>query len=170
MIQGAWSVTGASGYVAHGGEFPAVNGKPQQGLVRFATRAVAPHKVAPEYSAGLTPKAVVLAPGSNRISFTTTSDKDNLALTYRLYRKPSHLNDGTPVCTVSDSSPFWKPRTITCRDDSAPIGASTPYHVEVTDGDGNVTVGSATNLTGMSGTVGDRAYPNAVPADSPNAY
>ena len=36
MKQGAWSVTGNSHYVVLGGEFTKVNGKAQQGLVRFA--------------------------------------------------------------------------------------------------------------------------------------
>ena len=42
MNQAAWSVVGNSTYVALGGEFPAVNGVPQQGLVRFAVPSKAP--------------------------------------------------------------------------------------------------------------------------------
>jgi hypothetical protein len=36
QFQGPWSVVTAGGYVAYAGEFTRVNGRPQQGLVRFA--------------------------------------------------------------------------------------------------------------------------------------
>jgi hypothetical protein len=39
QYQGAWHVTGTSDYIVLGGEFPKVNGKAQQGLVRSPSRA-----------------------------------------------------------------------------------------------------------------------------------
>ncbi len=48
--QAAWSVTSGAGYVALGGEFPTVDGRPQQGLTRYALRsAKATDKVGPRY-------------------------------------------------------------------------------------------------------------------------
>ena len=45
--QAAWSVAGNSTYISLGGEFPAVNGVPQQGLVRFAIPTDAPNASGP---------------------------------------------------------------------------------------------------------------------------
>lgn len=62
--QAAWSVTGNSKYVALGGEFPTVNGKAQQGLVRFAVHDIAPDKVGPTRPPNpTTPSAVSLSGG-----------------------------------------------------------------------------------------------------------
>ena len=55
--QAAWSVTGSGNYLSFGGEFPTVNGKAQQGLVRFAMPAVAPNQAKPLYSTVLDPVA-----------------------------------------------------------------------------------------------------------------
>ena len=42
--QAAWDVTGNNDYVVFGGEFPRVNSVGQQGLVRFARRAICPQQ------------------------------------------------------------------------------------------------------------------------------
>ena len=42
--QAGWSLTGNSDYICVGGEFPSVNSKPQQGLVRFARPGLATNK------------------------------------------------------------------------------------------------------------------------------
>ncbi len=51
QYQAAWSITGNSNYVALGGEFPTANGVAQQGLVRYAVRALAPNQRGPQSSA-----------------------------------------------------------------------------------------------------------------------
>ena len=48
--QGPWSVAASGDYVVYGGEFTVVNGKSQQGLVRFALTSVAPNKDGPRLS------------------------------------------------------------------------------------------------------------------------
>jgi len=45
--QAGWSVAGNKDYVVFGGEFPYVNDRAQQGLVRFAASTIAPNKVGP---------------------------------------------------------------------------------------------------------------------------
>ncbi|MHB1491231.1 MAG: NHL repeat-containing protein, partial [Cellulomonas sp.] len=45
--QGPWTVSGNNDYVLFGGEFLRVNNVPQQGLVRFARRDIAPNKLGP---------------------------------------------------------------------------------------------------------------------------
>jgi len=39
--QGPWTVEGNSSYVVYGGKFTQVNGRQQQGLVRFAVKDIA---------------------------------------------------------------------------------------------------------------------------------
>lgn len=51
--QAAWSVVAAGPYVVLGGEFTAVNGVPQQGLVRMATDAYAPRRQGPQGVSGV---------------------------------------------------------------------------------------------------------------------
>ena len=50
--QAAWNVAGNTDYVVYGGEFPTVNGKAQQGLVRFARTALAPNTDGPALVGG----------------------------------------------------------------------------------------------------------------------
>ncbi len=57
--QATWTVSGNSQYVVYGGEFPKVNGVPQQGLVRYAVRSIAPNKQGPKNpGADFDPKAI----------------------------------------------------------------------------------------------------------------
>lgn len=88
--QAGWSVTGNDQYVVFGGEFPGVNNKGQQGLVRFAVPSIAPNQRGPltadvegnPWTAG----ASSFVKGQVRVTFPTTWDRDNETLTYRVYR------------------------------------------------------------------------------------
>ena len=79
-------MTGNANYVVYGGEFPTVNTSAQQGLVRFAVPSLAPNLLRPSPSAGLTPKATSTVSSKATISWTSTSDRDNQLLTYKVYR------------------------------------------------------------------------------------
>ncbi|HYJ75916.1 MAG TPA: hypothetical protein VEV65_09980, partial [Kineosporiaceae bacterium] len=71
--QAAWSVVANSSYVALGGEFPAVNGKRQQGLVRFAISSLAPNKQGPMATpADLAVQATPTGAGAVRVTYRTT--------------------------------------------------------------------------------------------------
>ncbi|WP_054564793.1 LamG-like jellyroll fold domain-containing protein [Frankia sp. R43] len=167
--QAAWSITGNSSYLSLGGEFPSVNGTPQQGLVRFAIRAVAPNRVGPVYSAAaLTPTVQAVGAGSARVSWTTTYDNDNEALTYRIVRDG---NTASPVHTTTINGRFWKPQPATFVDTGLSAGTHT-YRVYVSDPLGNVTPGPTSapvTVTG-AGPAPTSAYARTVLADGPANY
>jgi len=117
--QAAWSVTGNSQYVVYGGEFPTVNTTAQQGLVRFAIPSMAPNLVRPTSNAGLTPTATSVEPGRAIIKWSSTSDRDNGQLTYKVYRNYTVIT-APPVCTVTDTTLFWRSKALSCVDTPAP--------------------------------------------------
>jgi hypothetical protein len=132
--QAAWTVTGNSYYVALGGEFPKVNGKSQQGLVRFAVRAIAPNKVGPIASAGVTPVVTTPSAKTVKVTWTTTWDQDNETLTYAVLRD----NVQIPIYTTEQSSAFWRLSTRNFSDTGLTKGSTHTYKLRVTDPLGNV--------------------------------
>ena len=141
--QAAWHVTGTRDYVVLGGEFVKVNGRAQQGLVRFAVRSLAPNKVGPSITgghidlAGSSPAA-----GTARLTWTTNHDRDNLKLTYRVLR--SGLS--TPVQSSSLSYPFWDRRKRTVTETGLAPGTYR-YRVVVSDPLGNSTPSDWVSVT-----------------------
>jgi hypothetical protein len=140
QYQAAWTVTGNSQYLALGGEFPRVNGKSQQGLVRFAVKALAPNKVGPTPSSAVTPSLSTPSAHTIKITWKSTWDQDNEKLTYEV------LRDGkTPVYTVGLWSAFWASRvhTASFSDTGLTTGSSHTYQIRVTDPLGNVFTSAA---------------------------
>ena len=132
----AWTVVGNDRYIALGGEFPTVNGKAQQGLVRFAIRSAAPNKVAPSAYAGAHYGVMAYradAYGRSLVRVFTVGDMDDSKLTYRLYRK----NSSRLLATRTVDSRFWKADSWTFTDSGLPPGTSADYRVVVTDPYGN---------------------------------
>jgi PKD repeat protein len=166
--QGPWAVTGNSSYVVMGGEFPTVNGIAQYGLVRFAVPSIAAKKSGPIAAATLIPNVLSLAPGTARISWKSTWDRDNENLTYRLYRGSSNAN---LIYTVTSASRFWNMPNLGFTDTGQSTTALTKYHLTVTDPDGN-----QINIGTNSGTILDgsanpsNAYYQDVKADGANNY
>lgn len=72
-----------------------------------------------------------------RISWTNSYDRDDAAITYRVYR------NGEQVGTVQRIEKPWAPNTVEWVDESAPAGAS--YTVSAEDPDGNPTTLVKTN-------------------------
>jgi hypothetical protein len=136
--QAAWAVSATSSYVVLGGEFPRVNGKRQQGLVRFAVRALAPNKVGP-YQSGdaLGLSAQVRPDGSVQLTWNRTWDRDNERLTYTLLR----TGVATPITRRAASSTFWRLGTLTATDPDTTPGSRT-YRLTVTDPLGNAVTSS----------------------------
>ncbi|RKT78480.1 PKD repeat protein [Terracoccus luteus] len=135
--QAVWNVTGNDRYVAYGGEFPRVNGSAQQGLVRYATRSIAPNKQGPRNpGADLDPKAVSFSAGAARVSFTSTFDYDDSKLTYKLYRDSE---SSTPLFNDTIDTPFWKPVTKSITDAGMAAGSTHRYRLVVSDPYGNTT-------------------------------
>jgi len=152
--QAAWSVVGNSQYIALGGEFPSVNNVAQQGLVRFTTASNAPNKVGPDAYAG-SGYGITASPadstGASVVRIYNTSDKDNGALTYKLYRKGST----TVLATRTLDSRFWKANSWTFTDTGIPPGSSAQYSVVVTDPFGNSrTVSDATVVDDTDSRIG----------------
>ncbi|WP_051468096.1 LamG-like jellyroll fold domain-containing protein [Actinomadura oligospora] len=143
--QAAWAITGSDDYIALGGEFPSVNGNPQQGLVRFASRAKAPNKTGPRpdgFASPAAPTATSLPGGRVRVNWQTTWDMDDPALTYEVYRDG---NATTPVGSVTRTSTFWKRPTIAFVDKTAAPGVDHTYSVKVKDPSGNSTRSAVSN-------------------------
>ena len=157
QYQAAWNVTSGDGYVALGGEFPTVNGKPQQGLTRYALTAAAPNKVGPTYNDTVpvrnAPPATTVAataPGTVRIGFGAAWDMDNQRLTYRVYRDRGTAAEKL-VATVTADSNFWTLPSQSVNDTSVPAGQHT-YQIRITDPFGNELLSPASNPISANGT------------------
>ena len=164
--QAAWSVTGNADYVALGGEFPGVNNKGQQGLVRFAVRSKAPNKRGPVQADGAAPPAALATtPGTLRVAWRSSYDMDNAELTYDVYR-----DSGTaPVHSVTTSSNYWTYPSLGFYDKGLAPGSSHTYTVKVTDPLGNVQTLPTTNRATVSSETAS-PYSADVVADGATAY
>lgn len=140
MNQAAWSVVGNSKYLSFGGEFPKVDGEPQQGLVRMAIPSLAPNKVGPiGGNSALSLKAVPEAGQGVVVSWGQLWDRDDLRLTYRLSR------NGTVVDSRTVSVPFWQRSRMSFIDteaDDSPV----EYQVTVSDAAGNSVTSSTVRV------------------------
>ena len=139
--QGAWTIEGNSQYVAMGGEFPRVNGVNQQGLTRFAVTGLAPNKEGPQDYDHLTPKLVGIAPGSVRVSWTTTWDRDNERLTYEV------LRGTTVIATTEADSNWWTRPEMAFIDRGATPGSTQSYRVRVRDVFNNILPSASASIT-----------------------
>jgi len=140
QAQAAWAVTGTNQYLAVLGEFPRVNGAPQQGMTRFALRASAPNKVGPLNLDSLIPMVTSSTRGIARVSWESTWDYDNAQLTYEVLRDGS----SQPVFTVTRRNNFWTVPTLVFFDTGLSPGSYHSYRIKVTDPVGN-TVTSASS-------------------------
>ncbi|WP_179271554.1 PQQ-binding-like beta-propeller repeat protein [Actinomadura meyerae] len=144
QYQAAWAVTGNSEYIAMGGEFPKVNGKAQQGLVRFAVKAKAPNKSGPLASELAAPTASKSALSKKiTVSWKATWDMDNASLTYEVLRDKGT----TPIATVKKNSSFWNLPKMSFTDANPPSGKHT-YKIRVKDASGNTITSAASKSVG----------------------
>lgn len=133
--QAGWTITGNKDYIAIGGEFPKVEGMAQQGLVRFTTKAKAANKIGPN-AYRFAGYGVSAAPANSKkeskVTVYTTSDNDNVNLTYELYRA-----DGTKLATKTVAANWWQSKSWTYTDKNVPKGTSLQYKLVVKDPFGN---------------------------------
>lgn len=160
QAQAGWTITGNSTYVAIGGEFPTANGKAQQGLVRFATSPTAPGKVGPEANAAMKPTAISQSSGTARVAFQSTWDRDDLNLTYKVFRNG---NLTTPVYTTTSPSTFWNLPSLGFVDTGLNPGQSYSYRVFAYDSLNNSTSSGSTTVTVSN--AAPSAYAEKVKAD-----
>jgi hypothetical protein len=141
--QGPWAVTGNDRYVVLAGEFKHVNGRAQQGMVRFAVSSIAPDKRGPQATGtDFQPTLSSPLPGQVKVSIPANWDQDNSNLTYRIYRDGS----ATPVTTFSRVSTFWNRPVLTYVDTLVP-GGTHSYRVTATDPFGNVVTSPTVSIT-----------------------
>ncbi|MBC7723892.1 MAG: PKD domain-containing protein [Burkholderiaceae bacterium] len=144
--QGAWDVAANNSYVLYGGEFTTVNGKRQQGLVRFANSSIAPNTDGPRLSgAAFVPTAVSYASGTVRLAWLANYDRDNQYLTYDLIRDGVNA---TPVYTTVKGSRIWFDRpTMGYLDQGLTPGQTYTYRLRAKDPFGNVVYGDPVSVT-----------------------
>ncbi len=165
--QGPWSTAASSNYVVYGGEFTTVNGKAQQGLVRFATKAIAPNLDGPRLTGdNLKPTLQSADSTSMTVSWPADWDRDNESLTYQVYRDGK---TATAAYTTTVNSRFWDQPTISWIDTGLAPGSTHTYRVRATDPFGNTAWG-----TTVSGTVASAGtlspYAAAVINDQPTNF
>ena len=161
--QGAWSVATNGDYVVLGGEFPKVNGTAQQGLVRFATRAIAGSRVdAIQGYNELAPVLTAPGPGSARIAWIAVWDRDNARLKYEV------LRGSTVIKTFNQDSTWWNRPPLGFVDSTAPPGSTQTYRIRVTDPFGKGVSGPTASITIPAGTSPASTYAPAVRADNPS--
>ena len=122
-----------------GGGFVSVNGLAQQNLTVFSPKTdggVAPLKVA-------RPTVTAASTGGARITWTTTSDRDDRNLTYSVFRR----NNTNPFTTVQASSTFWTTPTVSVVDTAVAAGDRVFYKVKVTDGTNQSTSLASASVT-----------------------
>ncbi|WP_146069834.1 PKD domain-containing protein [Cryobacterium sp. M15] len=167
--QGPWTITGDGQYLLYGGEFTNVNNKGQQGLVRFASTAIAPNKEGPRVanaafaSSAFVPTVDSLSAGTARIGWKAAYDRDNEQLSYEV------LRDGVSVGTVTGLSTDWSRPAMGFTDTGLTSGQIYVYRVRVRDAFGNVKTGGPTSVT-VSGSGDYSAYAKTVQSDSPSSY
>lgn len=133
--QGPWHVTGTDRYVVFGGEFRRVDHRPQQGLVRFAVRSLAPDRQGPKlFGAAWTLRADVGADGAVALAWPANWDPDHGELRYRVYR------GATLVHSVTAASTFWNRPVLRFIDAAPPRGETHRYRVLATDASSNAAV------------------------------
>ncbi|MBW3084143.1 hypothetical protein KEM60_00327 [Austwickia sp. TVS 96-490-7B] len=162
QYQASWTVDGNADYLVVGGEFPTVNGVPQQGLTRFALRPTT--TAAPSFQTR--PKRQINDPVATASGAVVTTrfpsawDPDNATLRYDLVRDRG-TNAETTVATSTMTTNFWTLPDGQLVDVNAPAGDHT-YSVKVSDGTGQeiwskpsapVTVSAGNTLSGYATTV-----------------
>ncbi|GIG38661.1 PKD domain-containing protein [Cellulomonas phragmiteti] len=167
--QGPWSVAGNDQYVVMGGEFRNVNGRPQQGLVRFAVPEIAPNAEGPRLSGGrFDLSATSSESGVVRLRWTANYDWDNEDLTYTLIR---NSNQAAPIHETVQASRFYDRPTMGYVDTGLVPGTEYRYRLRATDPFGNIAWSDT--VTVRAATAAPQAphpYVDSVLADAPDGY
>ena len=119
-------------YTVLGGEFPAVNGIDQQGLVRFAKRTISPHVDPIQRYTELAPTLTPLGAGTVRIGWKAAWDRDNAQLKVEVLRGDTTATS-TVIKTFTTSTTWWNRPPLGFVDTTAPPGSSQTYRIRMTD-------------------------------------
>ena len=122
--QGAWTVATSTSYVVLAGEFTQVNGRPQQGIVRFTLPSKQPVMAGPEVTGAATAPTVVAGTGGTaRVTWRANWDRDEMTLGYDV------LRDNVVVGQVSRQSTFWNRPTVAFTDQGLVAGRTYQYRI-----------------------------------------
>ncbi len=132
FLHGPWAVDADGTYVVVGGEFTTVNGRAQQGLTRFAVASVAPNRSGP---LSFSVSAARLTPGTIRVTWNRTWDRDNTSLHYELMRTTNGVE--VKVIEWDRVSNFWTVPGMAHNDTRLTPGHLRRYRVIATDPRGN---------------------------------
>ena len=171
--QATLTIESTSDYVVVGGQFPTVNGKAQQGLVRFARGSIAPNADGPRVyysdpgsantSVG-TPSVKVV--GGNTVRVTAAPwDRDDLVLS-----QVDLLRNNTVVKSWSNLTAPWWLTTVAYTDTDITAGTTYSYKLRMTDAHGNTTTSNAGSVTPSGTTLADSTYSSQVKADGASNY
>lgn len=139
--QGPWTVTTAGSYALYGGEFTSVNSTRQQGLVRFATKEIAPNRQGPRATgADFQPTVTQLKAGVVKVSWRANWDRDNTNLTYTVYQ------DNVAKSTSTSPSVVWDRKTLSYTASGVSPGVHS-YRVSVRDPFANTVSSPTVTLT-----------------------
>lgn len=164
--QGTWDVAANDDYVVMGGEFTRVNNTPQQGIVRFAKKEIAPQKQGPRVlDKPLEVTVRPVASGVNRLTWPAMWDRDNASITYKVFRN----NTNTVVYEKTQTARFWEARGMGFTDRGLTPGSSVQYRVQASDSSGNVANSPWVTVTVSSGGTLSN-YVNTVLNDEPLKY
>ncbi|WP_344129431.1 PKD domain-containing protein [Pedococcus bigeumensis] len=168
IYQAGWSIEGNNDYVVYGGEFPTVNGVGQQGLVRFARRALAPNKQGPIFTGGsFVPRLVPTSSSTLRVSWLAGYDRDDYTLTYRVIRDG---NFGAPRLTTTANSTWWSLPTVGFVDTGLTPGATYRYQLVAVDPSGNTVYGTSATVTMPGSSAQPNGYSQSVRANGARIY
>jgi hypothetical protein len=122
--QGAWTVAASTSYVVLAGEFTEVNGRPQQGMVRFTLPSIQDVRTGPvDRSAATAPTVAAGAGGTARVSWRANWDRDELTIGYDV------LRDNIVVGQVTRQSTFWNRPTVAFTDRGLVAGRTYSYRI-----------------------------------------
>ncbi|MGI3786557.1 MAG: LamG domain-containing protein, partial [Janthinobacterium lividum] len=167
------TIESTSDYVVVGGQFPTVNGKAQQGLVRFARGSIAPKKVGPRVyfsdpgsastSVGSPTVRVV---GGDTVRVTAAPwDRDDAVLS-----RVDLLRNGSSVWSATNlTAPWWK-TTVAYTDRNVTAGTKYTYQLKMTDADGNTVYSGTASATPSGTAISSSTYVNQVKADGASSY
>jgi PKD repeat protein len=143
QYQAGWTIEGSGDYVVVGGEFPRVNNGAQQGLVRFATRPVAPGNRGPTFTNGtFIPDLQVVAPGAVKVAWLSAFDQDDHQLTYQVVRTGAGV-----VHETTATATWWDTPGLAWVDRGLTPGQTYTYSLRVRDPGGNQVFGSSRSIT-----------------------
>ena len=141
-----------------------MNGVNQQGLVRFATKQLAPNNDAIQGYPEILPVATPLADGTVRLEWQAAWDRDNARITYEVLRGAT-VNTSTVLKTFTYDSNWWTRPPLGFVDTTAPPGTTQTYRIRVTSAFANGYVGPSATVSIPAGTAPTSAYRQSVLAN-----